>query len=96
MPDDLPLPEFAPEPDGSDFVGLDSVTEPSFLPKRGSTNRLAYAWLDGSDKGHGVARFDGERIPSRVIEGIIGIMNRGNATIGSFGIMNHGNATIGS
>lgn len=83
MPDDLPLPEFAPEPDGS--ISLDWIQSRNrlFSLSVGSTNRLAYAWLDGSDKGHGVARFDGERIPSRVIEGIIGIMNHGNATIGS-------------
>jgi hypothetical protein len=83
MPDDLPLPEVAPEPDGS--ISLDWIQSRNrlFSLSVGSTNRLAYAWLDGSDKGHGVARFDGERIPSRVIEGIIGIMNHGNATIRS-------------
>ncbi len=83
MPDDLPLPEFAPEPDGS--ISLDWIQSRTrlFSLSVGSTNRLAYAWLDGSDKGHGVARFEGERIPSRVIEGIIGIMNHGNATIGA-------------
>jgi hypothetical protein len=83
MPNDLPLPEFAPEPDGS--ISLDWIQSRNrlFSLSVGSTNRLAYAWLDGSDKGHGVARFDGERIPSRIIEGIIGIMKHGNATIGS-------------
>lgn len=83
MPDDLPLPEFAPEPDGS--ISLDWIQSRNrlFSLSIGSTNRLAYAWLDGSDKGHGVARFDGERIPLRIIEGIIGIMNHGNATLGS-------------
>ena len=83
MPNDLPLPEFAPEPDGS--ISLDWIQSRNrlFSLSVGSTNRLAYAWLDGSDKGHGVARFDGERIPSRVIEGIIGIMNHGNATLRS-------------
>jgi len=83
MPDDLPLPEFAPEPDGS--ISLDWIQSRNrlFSLSAGSTDRLAYAWLDGSDKGHGVARFDGERIPLRIIEGIIGIMNHGNATLGS-------------
>jgi hypothetical protein len=83
MPDDLPLPEFAPEPDGS--ISLDWIQSRSrlFSLSVGSTDRLAYAWLDGSDKGHGVVRFNGEKIPSRIIEGIRGIMNYGNATIGS-------------
>lgn len=83
MPDDLLLPEFASEPDGS--ISLDWIQSRKrlFSLSVGSTDRLAYAWLDGSDRGHGVARFDGKRIPSRVIEGIIGIMSHGNATIGS-------------
>ena len=83
MPDDLPLPEFSPEPDGS--ISLDWIQSRSrmFSLSVGVTNRLAYAWLDGSDKGHGVARFDGERIPPRVIEGITGIMHHGTATVGT-------------
>ncbi len=80
MPDDLPLPEFAPEPDGSISLDWTQSRNRLFSLSVGSTNRLAYAWLDGSDKGHGVARFDGEKIPLRVIEGIIDIMNYGNAT----------------
>ncbi len=83
MPDDLPLPEFSPEPDGS--ISLDWIQSRNrmFSLSVGVTNRLAYAWLDGSDKGHGVARFDGERIPPRVIEGITGIMSHGTATVGT-------------
>lgn len=83
LPNDVPLPEFAPEPDGS--ISLDWIRSRNrlFSLSIGSTNRLAYAWLDGSDRGHGVAQFDGERIPSRVIEGILGIMNHGNVTLGS-------------
>lgn len=83
LPDGMPLPEFAPEPDGS--ISLDWICSRSrlFSLSVGSTNRLAYAWLDGSDKGHGVARFDGERIPPRIIEGILGIMNHGHTTLRS-------------
>lgn len=83
MPDDLPLPEFAPEPDGS--ISLDWIRSRNrlFSLSVGSTDRLAYAWLDGSDKGHGVARFDGERIPSRIVQGIVEIMNHGNVTVGA-------------
>lgn len=83
MPDSLPLPEFAPEPDGS--ISLDWIQSRNrlFSLSVGTNHRLAYAWVDGADKGHGVARFDGERLPRRVIEGICEIMNHGNATIGS-------------
>ena len=31
----------------------------------GTTNRLAFAWIDGTDRGHGVARFDGDAVPAR-------------------------------
>ncbi len=81
LPNYIPLPEFAPEPDGS--ISLD------WLPSRhrlfsisvGTNNRLAYAWLDGADKGHAVARFDGDRIPQRIVEGISAILSHGNASI---------------
>jgi hypothetical protein len=79
MPDTLPLPEFTPEPDGS--VSLDWIQSRNrlFSVSVGPKNRLAYAWLDGADKGHGVAQFDGRTIPSRVLEGIQSIVNHGNA-----------------
>jgi hypothetical protein len=81
MPSDLPLPEFAPEPDGS--VSLDWIQSRHrlFSLSIGASNRLAYAWLDGSDKGHGVARFDRCEIPARILEGIRSIMNHGNASV---------------
>jgi hypothetical protein len=81
LPNFLPLPEFAPEPDGS--ISLD------WLPSRhrlfsisvGSNNRLAYAWLDGTNKGHAVERFDGDKIPQRLVEGINAILSHGNASV---------------
>jgi hypothetical protein len=76
LPDGLPLPEFAPEPDGS--ISLDWIRSPTqvFSLSVGRSNRLAYAWLDGADRGHGVAHFDGQNIPARILEGIQGIMGR--------------------
>ncbi len=83
LPDGFPLPEFAAEPDGS--VSLDWIQSRNrlFSVSVGSNHRLAYAWLDGADKGHGVARFDGDRIPPRITEGISAIINNGNATLRS-------------
>jgi hypothetical protein len=80
LPAGYPLPEFSAEPDGS--VSLDWIESRSriFSVSVSAGLRLAYAWLDGSDRGHGVAQFDGERIPVRVIEGIRDIMGYGNAT----------------
>jgi hypothetical protein len=76
LPDYLPLPEFSPEPDGS--ISLDWIRSRTrlFSLSIGRSGRLAYAWLDGTDKGHGVARFDGQNVPTRVLEAIEGIVGR--------------------
>ena len=79
IPDDVPLPEFAPEPDGS--ISLDWIQSRNRLcsVSVGHSDRRAYAWLDGADKGHAVARFDGERFPSRILETVLSIVGRNRA-----------------
>jgi hypothetical protein len=79
LPDGVPLPEFAPEPDGS--ISLDWIRSRNRLLSLsiGRSNRLAYAWLDGADKGHAVARFDGQNVPPRVLEAIKDIVGQGHA-----------------
>ena len=81
LPDDIDLPEFAPEPDGS--ISLDWIQSRTrlFSLSIGRSDRLAYAWLDGSDKGHGVAHFDGQNVPTRVLEGIRSIVGHGHAGV---------------
>jgi len=81
LPDGVPLPECAPEPDGS--ISLDWIQSRKrlFSLSVGSGNRLAYAWLDGADKGHAVARFDGESVPSRILQGIKSSIDGGNAAV---------------
>ena len=79
LPEDYPLPECAPEPDGS--ISLDWIASRRrlFSLSVGPGPRLAYAWLDGSDKGHGVAAFDRVSIPPRVLSGIQSVV--GHASI---------------
>jgi hypothetical protein len=79
LPENLPLPEFSPEPDGS--ISLDWIRSRTrlFSLSVGRSDRLAYAWLDGTDKGHGVARFDGQNVPPRVLEAIEAIVGQGHA-----------------
>jgi hypothetical protein len=72
LPDHLPMPEIAAEPDGAISLDWACSRHRVFTLSIGTTDRLAYAWLDGSDRGHGVARFDGERVPQKIIEGIEG------------------------
>jgi len=81
LPVDVPLPEFAPEPDGS--ISLDWIQSRSrvFSLSVGSGSRLAYAWLDGDDRGHGVARFDSEAVPPSVLDGIRRVVDGGGAAV---------------
>lgn len=74
LPDEIPLPEIAPEPDGS--ISLDWARSRSqvFSVSIGAHKRVAYAWLRGTDKSYGVEAFDGVRIPRILIDGIQKIM----------------------
>jgi len=80
LPDGLPLPEFAPEPDGSVSLDWTASRHRRFTLSIGSSNRLAYAWLDGTDRGHAVARFDGSIVPRRVLEGIQSISSHASTS----------------
>ena len=72
LPDDLPLPEIAPEPDGSiAFDWMRSRTQ-LFSVSVGTNDRLAYAWLDGAQSGHGVEEFQMMTIPRRLLDEISG------------------------
>ena len=75
------MPEFTAEPDGS--VSLDWIVAKYrlFSVGVGAENRIAYAWLDGSEKGHAVANFDGMTIPAKVRDGIESIIGHANDTI---------------
>src|SRR6266550_5433638 len=73
LPEGVPLPEFAPEPDGS--ISLDWIRSRNrlFSLSIGRSNRLAYAWLDGADKGHGVVHFDDCNVPELILNHIVAI-----------------------
>ena len=84
LPEGVPMPEFAPEPDGAISLDWSESRNRLFSLSVGSTDRLAYAWLDGADKGHGVARFDGWKAPKRILDGIQSIVTHGNASFRAF------------
>lgn len=81
MPDRLPLPEFAVEPDGS--ISLDWIQSRTrlFSISVSARDRLAFAWYDGSDQGHGVAAFNQNIVPQRVVDGINSIIGNIGASI---------------
>lgn len=70
LPDAFRLPEFSFDPDGS--ISLDWIESRTrvFSISVSENSRLAYAWLNGNDKGHAVADFDGQIISELVLEGI--------------------------
>jgi hypothetical protein len=73
LPVHLPLPEFAAEPDGA--ISLDWIRSRNRLlsVSVGASDRLAFAWLDGTDRGHGVVRLVEGIAPSRLIGAIAAI-----------------------
>lgn len=75
LPDGVPIPEFALEPDGS--ISLDWMQSRNrlFSVSVGASGRLAFAWLDGANRGHGTALFDGKRVPPEILEGVKRIVN---------------------
>lgn len=81
LPDGVPMPECSAEPDGSVSLDWCMAKNRLFSISVGSSNRLAFAWLDGSDKGHGVARFDGLAVPARVLLGLRSILIPSHAPV---------------
>ena len=67
LPENFMLPEIAPEPDGSISLDWTRGHYQTFSLSIGESSQLAYAWLDGSERGHGVARFDFQMIPERIL-----------------------------
>jgi len=67
LPDGLAMPEISAEPDGQiSFDWLPTKTK-TFTLSVGSSDRLAYAWIDGSNRGHAVDLFEGDQLPPRVL-----------------------------
>lgn len=70
LPPGIPMPDLAPEPNGGVSLEWFRSRNQMFSISVNRGLRLAYAWLDGSDRGHAVARFDQRVIPAGILEGI--------------------------
>jgi len=81
LPDDFPTPEPAAEPDGS--ISLDWIRSSNqiFSISVGTSNRLACAWLDGTERGHAVMNFDGVNLPHRFLSEIQPIVRYGKPSL---------------
>jgi hypothetical protein len=73
LPSNISLPEFSVEPGGSISLDWIESRDHVFSLTVGAKNRLAFAWLDGTNQGHGVEEFDGQRIPKRLIDSITAV-----------------------
>lgn len=71
LPPSIPNPELAVDPDDG-AVSLEWYAGPSriFSVSVGRSFRMACAGIDGTDSWHGVARFDGTKLPEFVIQSI--------------------------
>jgi hypothetical protein len=83
LPDDFPLPEIAPEPDG--YISLDWIKSKSrmFSVSIGANSLLPFAWRNGVDKGHAVAYFDGRTIPLTLLGDLKGVLDHGRVEFGA-------------
>jgi hypothetical protein len=79
LPDDLPAPEFSIDPDGA--ISMDWIQSRTrrISVSVSSSERLAYAWLDGSDRGRGVIRFRSPIFPLKLLSEIRLILTDGPA-----------------
>lgn len=59
FPPNIPVPDVAIDPDGEIALSWIPTRTRMFSISVGDSDRVAYAWLDGSDHGHGVFRFTG-------------------------------------
>jgi len=68
LPENIPTPELSAEPDGEiSFDWLPSRTK-TFSLSVNAGNRVAYAWIDGANRGHAAELFDGRMLPVRALE----------------------------
>ena len=67
LPEEVPHPECSIEPDGC--ISLDWMPGPNrtLTVSVGESDRMPYAWVDGIDRGHAVARMVDGQLPPRIL-----------------------------
>ena len=69
LPENVPVPDLVPEPDGEVAVEWQNGARRVFSVSIGPRERLSYAGLLGANRWHGVDQFFGN-VPSEIIRGI--------------------------
>ena len=74
LPDDCDMPSAGVDPDGA--VTLDWLVSRHRMLSisfAGDSDRLAYAWIDGTDRGNAVAKFDRVTVPNVLMQAILAV-----------------------
>jgi hypothetical protein len=66
LPESLATPELSVEPDGAISLDWMPSRAKTYSISIGDSDRLAYAWVDGTDKGHAVTRAVDGGIPGKL------------------------------
>ena len=75
LPENLPLPEISMEPDGEIALDWSPTSTQTFSVSIGNADRMACAWVNGTEHGHVVAYSNNGEIPSRILQEIQRITN---------------------
>ena len=70
LPGALAMPVTCPDPDGSVLLEWQRTRLSIFSVNVCASGRVSYAWLDGTDRGHGTADFNGRQVPIRILNDI--------------------------
>lgn len=74
LPDNLPPPIVGVDPDGAISLTWSASRTRLFSVSVSDSARMAYAWMDGSDKGHAVERFSSPSLPTRFLSSLQSII----------------------
>ncbi len=81
LPDSLPLPEPAIDPDGTITLDWIANRHRSLTVSVDTSGIFPFAWIDDGDRGHGVIRFDGMGFPKQLLRLIAELSGNGDASI---------------
>lgn len=81
LPDGLPSPMIGVDPDGAISMTWAASRTRQFSVSVSNSDRLAYAWIDGSDKGHAVERFRSSSLTERFLTSLKSIVANDAAAI---------------
>jgi len=81
LPLDLPVPDVGAEPDGCIAFEWWMCRGRVISLSASASGPLPYAWLDGPERGHGIAEFDEGHFPARVASEIRRMMGLNDVAI---------------